>query len=83
MGNVTLRTWLNNTFFNKAFTSAEQATILTTTGYNFWTEGNTEWESGGGNTTQDRIFLLSYEEANQYLQVKYRQGIGDNNERPA
>jgi tetratricopeptide (TPR) repeat protein len=75
----TLRTWLNNTFFNKAFTSAEQATILTTTVYNFWTEGNTEWESGGGNTTQDRIFLLSYEEANQYLQVKYRQGIGDNN----
>lgn len=67
----TLRTWLNNTFFNKAFTSAEQATILTTTVYNFWTEGNTEWESGGGNTTQDRIFLLSYEEANQYLQVKY------------
>lgn len=52
----TLRTWLNNTFFNKAFTSAEQATILTTTVYNFWTEGNTEWESGGGNTTQDRIF---------------------------
>lgn len=75
----TLRTWLNNTFFNKAFTSAEQATILTTMVYNFWTEGNTEWESGGGNTTQDRIFLLSYEEANQYLQVKYRQGIGDNN----
>ena len=75
----TLRTWLNNTFFNKAFTSAEQATILTTTVYNFWTEGNTEWESGGGNTTRDRIFLLSYEEANQYLQVKYRQGIGDNN----
>lgn len=75
----TLRTWLNNTFFNKAFTPAEQATILTTTVYNFWTEGNTEWESGGGNTTQDRIFLLSYEEANQYLQVKYRQGIGDNN----
>ena len=71
----TLRTWLNNTFFNKAFTSAEQATILTTTVYNFWTEGNTEWESGGGNTTQDRIFLLSYEEANQYLQVKYRLSV--------
>lgn len=49
-----LRTWLNSTFLNKAFTATEQSAILKTT---------------VDNSTQDKVFLLSYEEANKYLGI--------------
>mgnify|MGYP004621056637 CR=1 FL=1 len=52
--NCTLRKWLIDTFFNKAFTTDEQTAILTT-----WVDANT-W---------DKVFLLSYEEANKYFDV--------------
>ena len=63
-----LRTWLNNEFMNKAFTAAEQAAILTTTVDNSSSQG---WsDTNGGNNTQDKIFLLSYAEANKYFGVR-------------
>ena len=65
----TLRAWLNGTFLNTAFTEREQAAILTTTVENG--DGQGYWSTNGGNNTEDKIFLLSYAEANKYLGVMY------------
>ena len=67
----TLRTWLNGTFYNKAFSSAEQAVILTTTVDNSKSQCYSGWNTSGGNNTQDKVFLLSYAEANKYFGVTY------------
>ena len=67
----TLRTWLNGTFMNKAFTANEQTGILLTNVDNSSSQGYSGWIKSGGNNTQDKIFLLSYAEANQYLDVTY------------
>ena len=69
-----LRAWLNDRFMNYAFSAEERSAILTTTvdnsdpqGYD-WTLAGGEKRTGGNNT-QDKIFLLSYAEANRYLDV--------------
>ena len=62
--NCTLRKWLNSTFLNNAFTSEEQALILTT---NVVNDDNPNYGTSGGNNTQDKIFLLSIDEANKYF----------------
>lgn len=67
----TLRTWLNGTFYNKAFSSAEQAAILTTNVDNSKNQCYSGWSTSGGNNTQDKVFLLSYAEANKYFGVTY------------
>jgi hypothetical protein len=72
--NCTLRTWLNETFINNAFSSAEQQCILLTDVDNSRSQCS-GWNTNDGNNTQDKIFLLSYAEANKYLDVT----IGDNN----
>ena len=66
----TLRAWLNDEFLNTAFTPEEQAAILTTDVGNS-REDSYGWSTPSGNDTQDRIFLLSYAEANKYLQVQF------------
>lgn len=50
----TLRKWLNGTFYNATFNSAEQGMIATTT------------VTVGKNTT-DKVFLLSIKEVNKYF----------------
>ena len=65
----TLRTWQNETFINNAFSSAEQQNILLTDVDNSQSQCCSEWDTTGGNNTQDKIFLLSYAEANKYLDV--------------
>ena len=67
----TLRTWLNGTFYNKAFSSAEQAAILTTNVDNSKNQCYSGWSTNGWKNTQDKVFLLSYAEANQYFGVTY------------
>ena len=67
----TLRTWLNSTFYNKAFSSAEQAAILTTNVDNSKNQCYSGWSTSSGNNTQDKVFLLSYAEANKYFGVTY------------
>ena len=67
----TLRTWLNGTFLNKAFTAQEQTGILLTNVDNSSRQGYSGWSTSGGNNTQDKVFLLSYTEANKYLGVTY------------
>ena len=76
IGNITwekcsLRSWMNDEFLRSAFTAEEQAAILTTAVDNSASQGYSEWDTDGGNNTQDQIFLLSYAEANRYLDVTY------------
>jgi len=71
----TLRTWLNETFLKKAFNQDEQSVILTTEVDNSTRQGYSKWETDGGNNTQDRIFLLSYAEAKQYLDVDNKYNV--------
>ncbi len=66
-----LRAWLNKEFLNKAFSAQEQAAIMTTTVDNSLEQEYSKWSNRGGNTTQDKVFLLSYKEANRYLGVTY------------
>ena len=56
----TLRTWLNDTFLNTAFTSAEQADIKNTTVVN---DDNPYSGGEGGVNTTDKVYLLSIAEA--------------------
>lgn len=67
----TLRTWLNGRFYIKAFSSAEQAAILTTNVDNSKNQCYSGYRTNGGNNTQDKVFLLSYAEANKYFGVTY------------
>lgn len=62
--NSTLRRWLNSTFVLAAFTQEERASILTT---HLTTPDNPDFETKGGNETDDQVFLLSYEEAVYYF----------------
>ena len=55
----TLRSWLNTTFVNKAFTNYEQTAILNSKITN---PDNKKWGTKGGNDTIDKVFLLSDEE---------------------
>lgn len=55
----TLRQWLNSTFLDVAFDAEEQSAIKTTTVVN---EDNIDFGTAGGNTTSDKIFLLSQNE---------------------
>ena len=59
----TLRSWLNNEFLNTAFSAKEQSAILLTTVDNSSAQGYSGYYSYDGNNTEDRIFLLSYNEA--------------------
>ena len=65
----TLRKWLNNDFLNACFDIKTQGAIQTTTVDNSSSQCYSGWSTSGGNDTQDRIFLLSYAEANQYFGV--------------
>ncbi len=67
----TLRLWLNEEFLQTAFSEEEQSAILTTEVDNSKAQGYSGWSTDGGINTQDRIFLLSYAEANKYLGVTY------------
>ena len=60
----TLRTWLNGTFYNTAFGSAEKSKIVSTTLTN---ANNPSDGTNGGKNTNDKVFLLSIDEANRYF----------------
>ena len=73
----TLRSWLNEEFLDVAFSQEEKSVILMTSVDNSSSQGYNEWKDlwrtsvWNGNSTQDRVFLLSYAEANKYLNVTY------------
>ena len=58
----TLRRWLNDSFLSTAFTQAQRNAIVISTLQN---DKNSEYNTPGGNATQDKIFLLSEAEAEQ------------------
>ena len=65
--NSSMRKWLNDNFYNTAFTSAQKSNIATTTLNNDGYYTLTNWtghEKLDSASTDDKIFLLSYTEAN-------------------
>ncbi|MHC1787565.1 MAG: DUF6273 domain-containing protein [Christensenellales bacterium] len=62
-----LRLWLNTVFLEQAFSSVEQDAIVPTIVSSADSEGNPEWQTKGGNDSQDKVFLLSYREASTYF----------------
>ncbi len=66
----TLRSWLNNEFLDDAFSEQEQQAILLTDVDNSEAQGFSKWGTTGGKNTKDKIFLLSYAEANRYLGIQ-------------
>ena len=60
-----LRNWLNNEFLNAAFDSVEQDCIINTTVTN---DDNPEYGTEGGNTTEDKVFILDLNEAEKYFE---------------
>lgn len=56
----TLRTWLNNEFYDAAFSNDEKKAIKNTHVKN---DNNPLYETNGGNDTYDHIYLLSFSEA--------------------
>lgn len=70
----TLRRWLNNDFYNTAFSSADKKRIVTAHNENpdsyelysnVFDDGGRGWS--GGNDTDDNVFLLNWVEARDYL----------------
>ena len=59
-----LRSWLNGTFMEQAFTSADRVLICSTT---VTADANPLQSTSPGNDTTDQLFLLSIPEANRYF----------------
>ena len=79
----TLRTWLNDVFLKKAFSTMEQDAILTTEVDNSQSQGSGSWSTNGGRNTQDKVFLLSYAEAKRYYGVTWGNGSTNKKSRVA
>ncbi|MCR5689552.1 MAG: DUF6273 domain-containing protein, partial [Clostridiales bacterium] len=59
-----LRKWLNGTFFDAAFSSEEQNSIISST---VTADKNPSYSTSPGNNTTDKVFLLSITEVNKYF----------------
>lgn len=68
-----LRKWLNTTFFEEAFSIEEKAMIKTT---QIQTSDNPETGVSGGNMTQDMVFILSADEAENYFATDKERDCG-------
>lgn len=55
----TLRSWLNDNFYNNAFTNEEKKAIIKSEVTN---KDNSKYDTDGGNDTNDYVFLLSIED---------------------
>ncbi|MBR4234892.1 MAG: fibronectin type III domain-containing protein [Clostridia bacterium] len=67
----TLRSWLNDDFYNNAFNTGERAKIAITKNVN---AGNPVYGTSGGNDTDDCVFLLSLEEIEKYYNINRSTG---------
>ena len=67
-----LRKWLQKDFLNKAFSSEAQSAIRLSNVDNSRNQGYGEFEPIDGGNTRDRVFLLSYGEAWEYLSANKR-----------
>ncbi|MBO2516101.1 MAG: hypothetical protein CW338_02320 [Clostridiales bacterium] len=62
-----VRKWLNTAFLNEVFNADEQREILSANVNNGQDQGFTEYDTSGGNDTEDKVFLLSYAEIMKYF----------------
>ena len=62
-----IRSWLNNSFFQSTFSPYEQQAILTAIVSNAADECNPSWNQVDAPGTEDRVFLLSYAELLRYF----------------
>lgn len=60
-----IRIWLNSDFYSTAFSADEQNKILST---NIITTNNPEYGTSGGPNTVDKVFLISSQDAEKYLE---------------
>lgn len=60
-----LRLWLNNEFFSKAFSEDEKSRIVLS---EISADKNPEFDTNQGSDTQDKIFLLSVLESQKYFE---------------
>ena len=67
--NSTIRSWLNGSFYQSAFTAKEKSKIQTTT---VKADDNPKYKTKGGKDTQDKVFILSVSEAEKYMDSKSR-----------
>lgn len=70
-GSCSLREWLNNDFLNAAFTSDEQALIPVADVYAY-SNPDYRYDANPGGSTEDQVFLLSIQEAEDYMFTKDR-----------
>ena len=66
--NSSLRTWLNQTFLEEAFSPLEKKHIVNTYVDNSYSQGFSGYHTYAGSSTYDYVFLLSYAEADKYFQ---------------
>ncbi len=64
--NSTIRKWLNKIFIKAAFNDKDKKKISITAVEN---KDNEIWKTKGGNTTKDKVFLLSIDEAFKYFKT--------------
>lgn len=62
-----LRKYLNGEFFTKSFSDEERSKVVKVKNTN---PDNSEYGTPGGNNTEDKVFVLSLEEVNEYLPQK-------------
>ncbi|MBQ7307024.1 MAG: hypothetical protein IJW82_00675, partial [Clostridia bacterium] len=62
-----IRSWLNDTFYNTAFNNLEKAIIQTTLVDNSASSTSSSSNSYACNNTNDKIYLLSYQEVTTYF----------------
>ena len=62
--NCSLRGWLNNDFYNRAFTESDKQYIVSS---KVTAEKNVSYNTNPGNDTMDNVFLLSIAEVNEYF----------------
>ena len=62
--NCDLRSWLNDTFMDSAFSADEQDKIQST---NVSADKNPKYDTKPGKATTDKVFLLSIDEVNKYF----------------
>lgn len=65
--NSSLRSWLNTSFYDTAFTEDERKVIAETTNGNYAEDGNPEWALNPCPPTDDHVFILSWKEATEYF----------------
>ena len=66
-GTSDIRLWLNQDFYNEAFSSSEKKRILLTNVDNSKSQGFKYNNTNGGANTKDYVFLLSYSEYENYF----------------